>query len=289
MVARKDLEQAEADAARAQAEVDRAQARTRLYGSSAGVNQQLGLRTDIAGTVVERNLNPGQEVRPDNVTTPLFTVSDPGSLWVLIDAQEADLRDLRPGASIALVIPSLDQQSVQATVQGQFGFEPIELPPVTLVLPPSDLAAQLQGADTLIAGEQAELRLDAASQACVQALRLSQGEQVLARSSAEAPGRLAIDHQRQHTAGMFQRLIAAETGCLQLASDLINGRLQRQIDADGRRLGPLALGLHGRLKAGQIHRKAVLLGDLLGELQREAVGVIQLEGLLTGDLLGLGR
>ncbi len=117
VVARKDLESAEAEAARILAEVARAQARTHLYGSSAGVNQQLGLRTDIAGTVVERNLNPGQEVRPDNVTTPLFTVSDPGSLWVLIDAQEADLRDLRPGAHIALVVPSLDAQSVQATVQ----------------------------------------------------------------------------------------------------------------------------------------------------------------------------
>ena len=89
---------------------------------------------------------------------------------------------------------------VQARVQGQFGFEPIELPPFTLVLPPSDLAAQLQGTETLIAGEQAELRLDAASQACVQALRLSRDGQVLARSSAEDPGRLAID-LRDTTAG----------------------------------------------------------------------------------------
>ena len=116
-MARKDLEQAEADAARSQAEASRAQARTQLYGSSAGVSQQLGLRSDIGGTVVERNLNPGQEVRPDTVTAPLFTVSDPASLWVLIDAQEADLRDLRPGARISLVVPSLDQQVVQATVQ----------------------------------------------------------------------------------------------------------------------------------------------------------------------------
>jgi len=61
VVARKDLEQAEAEAARTQAEVTRAQARTSLYGSSTGVNQQLGLRSDVTGVVVERNLNPGQE------------------------------------------------------------------------------------------------------------------------------------------------------------------------------------------------------------------------------------
>ncbi|WP_250642991.1 efflux RND transporter periplasmic adaptor subunit [Acidovorax carolinensis] len=65
IVARKDLEQAEADAARAQAEVARAAARTSLYGGSAGVNQQLALTSSIDGVVVERNLNPGQEVRPD--------------------------------------------------------------------------------------------------------------------------------------------------------------------------------------------------------------------------------
>lgn len=87
--------------------------------------------------------------------------------------------------------PGLGQ--VQATVQGQFGFEAITLPPVWLVLPPSDLAAQLQGADSLIAGEQAELRLDAAAQACVHTLRLSRDGRALARSSADAPGRVSVD------------------------------------------------------------------------------------------------
>ena len=116
VVARKDLEQAEAEAARAQAEVNRAQARTRLYGSSAGVSQMLGLRSDVAGTVVERNLNPGQELRPDNNSAPLFVVTDPGSLWVQIDAQEADLRDLRPGAKVQLELPVLGGQPLEATV-----------------------------------------------------------------------------------------------------------------------------------------------------------------------------
>ena len=118
VVARKDLEQAEADAARTQAEVARAQARTRLYGSSAGVNQMLGLRSDIAGTVVERNLNPGQELRPDSSgNAPLFVVTDPTTLWVQIDAQEADVRDLRPGAKVQLMVPVLGEQPFEATVR----------------------------------------------------------------------------------------------------------------------------------------------------------------------------
>lgn len=116
VVARKDLEQAEAEAARTQAEVARAQARTNLYGSGTGVNQQLGLRSDMAGVVVERNLNPGQEVRPDVASVPMFVVSDPSVLWVQIDAQEADVAGLRPGAKVNLIVPSLAEQKFEATI-----------------------------------------------------------------------------------------------------------------------------------------------------------------------------
>ena len=116
VVARKDLEQAEADAARTQAEVARAQARTSLYGSAAGVNQQLGLRSDIRGVVVERNLNPGQEVRPDASGPALFVVSDPSTLWVQIDAHEADVADLRPGARVNLQLPTLPDLQLEATI-----------------------------------------------------------------------------------------------------------------------------------------------------------------------------
>ena len=116
VLARKDLEQSEAEAARAQAEAARAQARTSLYGSTGGVNQQLALRSDVAGTVVERNINPGQELRPDSLGAPLFVVSDPATLWVQIDAHEADVRDLRPGATVRLRVPALGEQTFAARV-----------------------------------------------------------------------------------------------------------------------------------------------------------------------------
>ena len=53
VTARKDLEQAEADAARAAAELQRAEARTRLYGGAGGVDQRLALVSGIAGVVVD--------------------------------------------------------------------------------------------------------------------------------------------------------------------------------------------------------------------------------------------
>ncbi len=119
IVARKELEQAEADHDRARAEVERAQARTRLYGSTGGVNQQLALRASLSGVVVERNLNPGQELRPE-ITGPgvpaLFVVTDPTSLWIQIDARESEVGLVRPGTGFELAIPSLPGQKFSGRV-----------------------------------------------------------------------------------------------------------------------------------------------------------------------------
>ena len=126
IIARKDLDQAEFDAARTQAESQRAEARTRLYGGASGsVNQQLALLASINGMVVERNLNPGQEVRPDQ-TGPgipaLFVVTDPTSLWVQIDARESEIGTLRPGAVFELIIPTLPGQKFEGRVTAAADF-----------------------------------------------------------------------------------------------------------------------------------------------------------------------
>jgi cobalt-zinc-cadmium efflux system membrane fusion protein len=119
IAARTDVEQAEADDARARAEVARAHARTRMYGGGSRVNQQLALTAGIRGVVVERNLNPGQELRPDQFapgTPPLFTLSDPASLWVLVDAREGDVDALRPGARFTFQVAALPGQTFEAQV-----------------------------------------------------------------------------------------------------------------------------------------------------------------------------
>lgn len=119
IVARKDLEQAESDEVRALAEAQRASARTSLYGASAAVDQVLALRSTLAGVVVERNLNPGQEVRPDQSgpgVPALFVVTDPAKLWVQIDARESEVGLLRPGSQFELVVPALAEQKFVGTV-----------------------------------------------------------------------------------------------------------------------------------------------------------------------------
>ena len=116
VVARKDVEQATAETARAQAELKRAQAKTDLYGSRNTAHQQLALRSDVQGVVVERNITLGQEVRPDNASQALFVISDPSKLWVQIDAQTPDMVDLKPNTQVDLVVPSLSEQVFKATV-----------------------------------------------------------------------------------------------------------------------------------------------------------------------------
>ncbi len=119
IAARKDLEQAEADAQRAAAEGARAQSRVAMYGSAGSVDQQLAVRATLSGVVVERNLNPGQELRPDQQgpgVPPLFVISDPGSLWVQIDARENEVGTVRPGSGFKLVVPTLGDRAFEGRV-----------------------------------------------------------------------------------------------------------------------------------------------------------------------------
>jgi len=110
IVSRKDLEQAESEAAQSRAEAARAAGKINLYGSSGAVNQQLAISSTISGMVVERNLNPGQELRPDQSgpgMPPAFVVSDPSTLWVQIDARESEADALAIGTPFQLLVPSL--------------------------------------------------------------------------------------------------------------------------------------------------------------------------------------
>lgn len=102
---RKDLESAEADLASAQAEKERAEARLAIYGAAVdATNHNFLLPSPLEGVLVERNVTPGQEVRPDQMlanmpqyTSPLFVVTDPSRLWIQIDATELDIQHLQPG------------------------------------------------------------------------------------------------------------------------------------------------------------------------------------------------
>jgi cobalt-zinc-cadmium efflux system membrane fusion protein len=114
----KDLQAAQADLVRTAAERQRTLARLKLYGKAAEeVDQQLALRAPLGGVVVERNINPGQELRPDNQgDKALFVVSDPTKLWVVLDIAEKDLGQIRAGSEVQLAASSLGEARVPAQI-----------------------------------------------------------------------------------------------------------------------------------------------------------------------------
>jgi cobalt-zinc-cadmium efflux system membrane fusion protein len=116
--AKKDLDSAEGDLVRFRAERERTLSRLQFYGgSSTGVDQIFPLKSPLAGIVVEKNINPGQEVRPDQMLanvpqffTPLIVVTDPSRLWVQLDAAENDLRLLKRGRRILIRSQGLPEE-----------------------------------------------------------------------------------------------------------------------------------------------------------------------------------
>ena len=113
----KDLQSAQADLARASAERARTQARLKLYGTADSVTQQYSLRSPISGVVVERNLNPGQEARPDAPPDkPFFVVTDPARLWFLLDVSEASVGYVKPGVDIQIGCTALGDERVRGRI-----------------------------------------------------------------------------------------------------------------------------------------------------------------------------
>lgn len=108
-LARREMEQAQTDAATAAADREAALAQLRALGvDSAGIEAirehravpagpQGVVRAPIAGTVVEKLVTPGQLLQAG--TTPCFTIAGLSSVWVMAHVFEAELPDVAVGDS----------------------------------------------------------------------------------------------------------------------------------------------------------------------------------------------
>ena len=117
-LARRDLEAAEADAQASQAEVQRASLRlANLSPAGSRIDgQRLALRAPLAGIVVDRQANPGTEVRPD-ATTPLFVISDLRRLWLNIDLPEKAAALAKAGEVVHFSVDAYPQTDFTACVE----------------------------------------------------------------------------------------------------------------------------------------------------------------------------
>jgi cobalt-zinc-cadmium efflux system membrane fusion protein len=105
-VSDKEVALAEADFKKAMADSARAGAQLRsLSLSASGPNVSASLRSQIAGTVVDRSILVGQEIRAD-ASAPLLTITDLGTVWVFADLYEQDLALVTQGASVGVRVPA---------------------------------------------------------------------------------------------------------------------------------------------------------------------------------------
>jgi cobalt-zinc-cadmium efflux system membrane fusion protein len=95
-IARRDVESATADRLAAAAELTRARDRLRDLGGGSGA--ALPLTSPIAGFVIDRQITPGQQISAGQ--GPLFTVTDPTHLWLLIDVPETAASRARVGEDV---------------------------------------------------------------------------------------------------------------------------------------------------------------------------------------------
>jgi membrane fusion protein, heavy metal efflux system len=129
-ISKKDLQISEAALALALSELQRsrgalrvAQARLELFGKTAvavrrlkaGDDRHITIASPISGTVVERQVGPGQVVKPD-APAPLFQISDLSDLWVHGDVFESDLARIRLGAPAKISVESYPDRVFPARV-----------------------------------------------------------------------------------------------------------------------------------------------------------------------------
>lgn len=116
VLARKDLEAAKDDLLQAEAEAARARQRLGNLGATGlSAGDAFILRAPISGVVSARQVNPGSEVRPDS--PPLFVITDPQHLWVLVDLPESELAKVKTGQKVMVEIGAYPGEQFPAQIR----------------------------------------------------------------------------------------------------------------------------------------------------------------------------
>jgi cobalt-zinc-cadmium efflux system membrane fusion protein len=118
-----DWQQAQADLANAEAALQAARNRLRILGKSDGeidalaghghIDARVPLRAPLAGVVVDRQVGPGQYVQAGS-STPLFTIADVASVWLVGNVRESEAAHLHRGQPVEVQVPAWPQRVFRA-------------------------------------------------------------------------------------------------------------------------------------------------------------------------------
>jgi cobalt-zinc-cadmium efflux system membrane fusion protein len=112
-----DLVAAREGLVKAQSALTRAEQVMKLYGANTGggASPIYQVKAPASGYVVERNINPGVQLRPDNAT-PLFTISDLSRVWILLNVYETDIAALKVGQPVSIQAVAYPDKTFSGTI-----------------------------------------------------------------------------------------------------------------------------------------------------------------------------
>lgn len=116
------LQQAENDLGKANTQLARGEEALRVLGidpkeavKDGGFRSLVPVRSPMGGTLMERNLTPGQYVQADS--TALLTIADLSTVWVLVDVFERDIHLVHVGQKVQVVAAAYPDRRFPASVE----------------------------------------------------------------------------------------------------------------------------------------------------------------------------
>jgi cobalt-zinc-cadmium efflux system membrane fusion protein len=146
-----DWQQAQADLTAAETALNSVRNRLRILGKSDSdiealevshtMNPTATIAAPIGGVVVDRQLGPGQYLQAGG-GTPVFTIADPTSVWLLANVRESDAGLVRLGQAVEVRVLAYPKLAVKARVT----YVAALVDPVTHRLPVRAVIENLDGA-----------------------------------------------------------------------------------------------------------------------------------------------
>ena len=97
-----DLISAKRDYEKSKEEFEKSSNLLKLFGGyKQGQTGYMKIKSPITGFVVDKNVNPGMDIRSDN-TNPLFTISDLKTVWVMANVYETDISRIYKGMNVSI-------------------------------------------------------------------------------------------------------------------------------------------------------------------------------------------
>lgn len=112
-----DLLTARNNLKKAQEELGKSANILKVYGGSTEGSAQplFTVKAPITGYIVEKNVNTGQDLRPDN-QTPLYTISSLQQVWVIANVYEQDIPNIRLNAPVDIQVLAYPGRTFHGTI-----------------------------------------------------------------------------------------------------------------------------------------------------------------------------